>query len=192
MFLEHGVALIGPGDAGAWRQGRDDADFDGSAVRRFATEVRPGDVFLLRTAANRIAAIGLVASGYLFLDQFLGSPPSAWQTTPLPHLRQGHPRINDIPGPLTDIVAQVADLVPLYQDASRFGNVPTEEELVAHLVMPFLKALGWPAELIGIKWRYVDVMLFRCLPRVPENCHLIVEAKRLGTGVEAALKQAQR
>ena len=76
------------------------------------------------------------------------------------------------------------------QDSEKFGTIPTEDELVAHLVVPFLKALGWPAELIGIKWRYVDVALFRTLPRAPENCHLIIEAKRLGTGVEAALEQA--
>ncbi len=241
-FIENGVALFGPGDAGEWKPDRDDVEFDGSAVRRFATEVNPNDVFLLRTAANRIAAIGLVASEYLFLEQFddvygrdlqharrvrwcplpqeyefpeevfgsrparfsraespdvqsyvqqfLGSPPAWWQTAPLPNLPEGHPEIKAIPGPVAGIVAQVADLVPLYQDSEKFGTIPTEDELVAHLVVPFLKALGWPAELIGIKWRYVDVALFRTLPRAPENCHLIIEAKRLGTGVEAALEQA--
>ena len=70
VFIKNGVALIGPGDAGEWRPDRDDTDFEGSAVRRFATEVKQGDVFLLRTAINRIAAIGLVASDYLFSDQF--------------------------------------------------------------------------------------------------------------------------
>ena len=30
----------------------------------------------------------------------------------------------------------------------------------------------------------------RSLPRTPENCHLVVEAKHLGAGVEGALKQA--
>ena len=79
----------------------------------------------------------------------------------------------------------------LYDGASEFGNVPTEDELVAHCVVPLLKALGWPAELIGIKWQYVDVALFRSLPRVPENCHIIIEAKRFGAGVEAALGQAR-
>ena len=197
---------------------------------------------MLRTAANCIAAIGLVASDYVFLDQFddvngqdlqharrvrwcplpqkyefgedvfgrrparfslvespsvqlyvqqiLGSPPTGWQTAPLPNLPEEQPEITQVPGPMADIVAQVADLVPLYQDTSRFGNVPTEDELVAHLVVPLLKGLGWPAELIGIKWRYVDVALFRTLSRTPENCSFIIEAKRLGTGVEAALGQA--
>ena len=69
-LIRNGVALIGPGEAGRWTPDRGDTDFDGSAVRRFATDVKQDDVFLLRTAANRIAAIGLIASNYLFLDQF--------------------------------------------------------------------------------------------------------------------------
>ena len=243
-LIQYGVALIGPGDAGQWRADRDDAEFDGSAVRRFATEVQQEDVLLLRTAPNRIAAIGLVASDYVFLDQFddvygqdlqharrvrwcslpqeygfsgeafggrpsrfskvesqtlrqyvqqfLGSPPTSWQTAPLPTLPEEQPEIREVPGPLTDIVAQAVDLVPLYHDPIHFGSVPTEDEMVAHFVVPFLRRLGWPPELIGIKWRYIDIALFRSLPRTPENCYLIIEAKRLGAGVEAALGQACR
>ena len=33
VFIENGVALIGPGDAGEWRSDRNDTDFDGSTVR---------------------------------------------------------------------------------------------------------------------------------------------------------------
>ena len=33
--------------------------------------------------------------------------------------------------------------------------------------------------------------MFRALPRIPENCHLVIEAKRLGAGVEGALEQAK-
>ena len=36
VFLRHGVALIGPGEAGAWVPERDDDEFDGGFVRRFA------------------------------------------------------------------------------------------------------------------------------------------------------------
>jgi hypothetical protein len=39
VFLKHGVALIGPGDAGAWTRERDDDEFEGGFVRRF--ELRP-------------------------------------------------------------------------------------------------------------------------------------------------------
>ncbi len=42
VFLQHGVALLGPGDAGPWSPERDDADFDGPTVRRFASEPAVG------------------------------------------------------------------------------------------------------------------------------------------------------
>jgi hypothetical protein len=54
-----------------------------------------------------------------------------------------------------------------------------------------LRALGWPVERIAVKWRYVDVSVFRALPRNPQNVHFIIEAKRLGAGVEGALEQAK-
>jgi hypothetical protein len=36
------------------------------------------------------------------------------------------------------------------------------------------------------------VTLFTRLPRTPENSYLVIEAKRLGAGVEGALPQAKR
>ena len=60
VFLRHGVALIGPGDAGPWSPGRGDDEFEGSFVRRFASEVKSGDVFLLRTGIATVAAVGVV------------------------------------------------------------------------------------------------------------------------------------
>ena len=65
-----------------------------------------------------------------------------------------------------------------------------EDELVAHYIVPFLCALGWPVERIAVKWRNIDVCVFSGLPRVPEHCHYVIEAKRLGAGVEGALEQA--
>jgi hypothetical protein len=51
--------------------------------------------------------------------------------------------------------------------------------------------MGWPPERIAVKWRYIDVAVFDRLPRVPENVRFVVEAKRLGAGVEGALEQAK-
>ena len=65
-----------------------------------------------------------------------------------------------------------------------------EDELVAHCVVPFLRALGWPIERIAVKWRNIDVCVFSALPRIPEHCDYLIEAKRLGSGVEGALEQA--
>ena len=243
IFLKYGVGLIGPGDAGEWRSERDDNEFDGGFVRRFASGVRIGDVILLRTGISKIAAVGLVASGYLFLNQFddvngwdlqharrirwcplpeeydfgklvfganptrfartwdeevidyaerfLNSPPTQWQISNLPELPLEELTLEGIPAQIQGIIAEANDLAPLYWQRERFGDHPSEDELVAHFVVPFLRSLGWPPELIAVKWRHVDVALFKDLPRSPQNCHFVIEAKRLGEGVEGALNQAK-
>ena len=242
QFLNHGVALIGPGDAGPWRSERSDEDFDGGFVRRFAAELCTGDVLLLRTGLSSIRAVGLVASGYQYLPQFddvngwdlqhgrrvrwcplpephefggpvfganpprlsrvkagdiveyanrfVRSPPTDWQIRALPVLPAEEPKLEAPPSDLREIIAQVQDLSGLYWDADAFGERPTEDELVAHCVIPFLRALGWPVERIAVKWRNIDVCVFSELPRTPEHCHYLIEAKRLGAGVEGALGQA--
>jgi hypothetical protein len=243
VFLRHGVGLIGPGDAGPWKPERDDDEFEGGFVRRFANEVQIGDVFLLRTGISKICAVGIVASEYMYLnqfddvngwdlqharrvrwcklpqehtfttqvfganptrcsrtwneevldyaDRFLNSPPTHWQTTALPELPPEEPRLEEVPTALQGLVAAANDLVPLLWDRQTFGEHPSEDELIAHFVVPFLRALGWPPERIAVKWRYIDVAVFQALPRTPENCHFVIEAKRLGAGVEGALEQAK-
>jgi len=242
VFTKFGVGLIGPGDAGRWDPNRDDDEFEGGFVRRFASEVNIGDVFLLRTGISRIRAVGLVGSEYLYLDQFddvngwdlqharrvrwcelpkdfdfgaaifganparfsrtlneeitgyaesfLNSPPTQWQVAPLPELPLEEGPLKEVPPQLQGLVAEVLDLMPLLWDRQAFGDHPTEDELVAHFVVPLLRALGWPPERIALKWHRIDVALFTSLPRSPENCHLVIEAKRLGAGVEGALGQA--
>jgi hypothetical protein len=126
-----------------------------------------------------------------FAERFLNSPPIHWQTAPLPELPTEEPPLDEVPGVLASLVAEAADLVPLVQDPQAFGELPSEGELIAHFVVPFLRALGWPPERIAVQWRHIDVAVFRALPRTPENCHLVIEAKRLGAGVEGALEQAR-
>lgn len=243
VFVKYGVGLIGPGDAGPWTPERDDNEFEGGFVRRFADEVNVGDVFLLRTGISTICAVGIVASEYSYLnqfddvngwdlqharrvrwcklpqeytfgssvfganptrcsrtwnqevldytDRFLNSPPTHWQTGPLPELPAEEPALEVVPDALQGVIAEANDLVPLLWDRQAFGEHPSEDELIAHFVVPFLRALGWPPERISVKWRYIDVTVFRRLPRIPENCQFVIEAKRLGAGVEGALEQAK-
>jgi hypothetical protein len=243
VFLEYGVALIGPGDAGAWSPERSDEAFEGSFVRRFANEVAPGDGVLLRTGLARIAAVGVVTGGYEYLNafddvngwdlqharrvrwgrlpsdhafngavfganpprcsrvwneevvdfatRFLNSPPTHWQSARLPALPAEEPPLAQVPEEIAGLVAQAADLLPLMQDGSRFGELPSEDELIVHFVVPLLRAFRWRPECIAVKWRYVDVAVFHSLPRTPETCRFVIEAKRLGAGVEGALEQAQ-
>lgn len=241
LFLDHGVALIGPGDPGPWWPGRPDGDFDGSYVRRLALEMQTGDWIILRTGTATIHSVGIVASDYLYLPHFddvngwdlqharrvrwaksltpytfgasffganpprlaqvnqpelleyvrrvIHSPPTRWQTEPLPPLSPEEPALDHPPPAIADLVAHALDLAPLYDDAHRFGERPAEHEMVAHYVVPLLRALGWPLERIALEWRRIDVALFHRLPRTPENCHFIIEAKRLGAGVEGSLQQ---
>jgi len=243
ILLKYGVGIIGPGDGGPWKPGRDDGDFEGSYVRRFASEAQVGDVFLLRTGISTIRAIGVVADSYQYLEQFddvngldlqhcrrvrwfqlpeeytfdnsvfganpprfsmvwkeqvtdyarrmLNSPPTNWQQAFLPDLPATEPELHDIPEHLQAIVGEVQDVYPMLWDRDSFGELPTEDELVGHFVIPFLRASGWPTERIAVKWRYIDVAVFNTLPRVPEHCRFIIEAKRLGSGVEGALEQAK-
>jgi hypothetical protein len=243
VFLRYGVALIGPGDPGPWNLRREDDDFGGSYVRRFASEVQQGHVILLRSGVSTIRAVGLVDGAYQYLPQFddvngwdlqhvrrvrwsalpqpfsfggpvfgtnpgpltlvanlevldfavrfVQSPPFEWQSRPLPALPAEEPLLEEIPGYLADLVGLARDLTPLYWDPKLFGDHPSEGELVAHFVVPLLRRLGWPVELIGVEWRRVDVAVFERLPRTPESCRLIIEAKRFGAGVEGALQQAK-
>jgi hypothetical protein len=243
VFVRYGVGLIGPGDAGPWRSDRDDDEFEGSYARRFATEVQRDDVFLLRLGTSRVAAVGIVASDYSYLNQFddvngwdlqharrvrwfplpqiydfgqpvfganprrfssvahreildyvhrfMNSPPSDWQMAALPNLPVEEP-LAPVTRYLEDIAATVQDLAGnFYWNRESFGDHPSEDEIIAHLIVPFLRALGWPPEQIAVKWRYIDVAIFSRLPRIPENCFLVIEAKQLGAGVEGALDQAR-
>ena len=67
FLLKHGLALLGPGDEGPWREGRVDDLYGGPSVRRFATELRVGDALLLRVGHSTVRAVGVVASDYFYL-----------------------------------------------------------------------------------------------------------------------------
>jgi len=242
VFLKHGVVLLGPGDEGPWQPGRGDSSGQ-SFVRRFAEELEVGDLLLLRTAIDTIAAVGIVAGGYEYLEpfddvkgwdlrhgrrvrwyrlpepyrfgssvfganpmrcsrvqnteavdyarSFLTSGLTHWREAPLPALPLVEPLLDEVPENLRDVVGLARDLAGLYGDEERLGDAPNENEMVAHFVVPFLRALGWPPENIAVEWRRIDVALFDALPRTPENCRFVIEAKRLGTGLKGARKQAE-
>jgi hypothetical protein len=129
-----------------------------------------------------------------YAERFINSPPTQWQTAPLPPLPEIEAQLRDeeIPAPLQDIVGEARDLRSLMWDRTKYPEHPTEDELIAHFTVPLLRALGWHPEQIAIKWRFIDVTVFKTLPRTPENCQFIIEGKRLGAGVEGALPQAKR
>ncbi|NLB74711.1 MAG: hypothetical protein GX795_11925 [Firmicutes bacterium] len=109
----------------------------------------------------------------------------------MPKLPDEEPELTEIPSELTEIIAQVNDLYDVYWDRESFGDLPSENEIISHYVVPFLRRLGWLPELIGVGRRHIDIALFSSLSHTPENCSFIIEAKRLGAGVEGALEQAR-
>jgi hypothetical protein len=243
VFLKHGVALIGPGSAGRWERGKPDGPFEGPYTRCLAEEVSIGDIFLLRTSISQVTGIGLVASEYLFLDQFddvngwdlrqgrrvrwyrlplpydfrtsvfganpprlsgvhneaiirfaesnTNAPPDTWKTADLPNLPPPEPLLAEIPPDLSFAVASIQDLGTMYRDRDVLGKPPSEAEIVAHCVVPFLDALGWHRFHVAVEWNNVDVALFSALPRVVENCSLVLEAKAFNEGIEGAGAQAK-
>lgn len=126
-----------------------------------------------------------------YARSFLASGLTHWQEAPLPTLPPVEPLLAEVPENLRDVVGLARDLAGLYGDEERLGDAPNENEMVAHFVVPFLRALGWPPENIAVEWHRIDVALFGALPRTPENCRFVVEAKRLGSGLEGARKQAE-
>jgi len=126
-----------------------------------------------------------------YAKKVINSPPTYWQTAFLPRLPEEEPALEPIPQNLCEMVAKVQDLAPLMWDRGEFGEEPSEAELVGHFVVPFLRASGWLPEQIAVEWRSVDVAVFDRLPRTPESCRFVLEAKRLRAGGEDALEQAK-
>jgi hypothetical protein len=127
-----------------------------------------------------------------YAQRFVNSDPKRWQEAELPPLPSEEPLLDDIPEPLRELVGQAHDYALLADDRSLFPEFPSEHEIIGHFVIPFLRMLGWPIEFIGVEWRYMDVAVFRSLPRAPDNCAFVIEAKRFGAGVEGAFDQARR
>ena len=126
-----------------------------------------------------------------YAQSFLASGLTRWQEAPLPPLPPTEPPLGEVPENLRDIVGLVRDLEGMYADEEQLGDAPNENEMVAHFVVPFLRALAWPPENIAVEWRRIDVALFDTLPRQPASCRFVIEAKRLGSGLEGARKQAE-
>lgn len=239
VFLEYGVALIGPGNPGEWTNEQPDEIYGGSFVRRFANEMQPEDVLVLREGLSTILAVGEVCGAYEYLEQFdevngwdlqhcrrvhwhelpnphdfgqavFGARPSRFsrvhfpdvvyfvnefiENLPvqpinvLPDLPDIKPRLAQWPPNwqnVQELVAQIQEFLHAYgNEVNIFGEEElSENETIAHFVVPFLRALGCPILNIAVEWRNIDISVFNRLPRTPENCRLVIEVKRLYSGI---------
>jgi hypothetical protein len=81
-------------------------------------------------------------------------------------------------------------LLRWYSEHGRSSGRPDEHEVVAHMVLPLLLALGWSEQLLAVEWHKVDLAGFRRAPTTAEECVLVCEAKRLDHGLQDTVGQA--
>jgi hypothetical protein len=79
-----------------------------------------------------------------------------------------------------------------YAESETGGARPTEHEVVAHMILPLLLALGWSEQLLAVEWHRIDLAGFARTPTTGENCLLVCEAKGLGHGLQDSFSQAER
>lgn len=77
------------------------------------------------------------------------------------------------------------------QHGNDSGGRPKEHEVVAHMILPLLLALGWSEQLLAIEWHKVDLAIFSGTPTTKDNCFLLCEAKGWGRGLQNAFLQAK-
>ncbi len=97
---------------------------------------------------------------------------------------------NDVADHLILTLAQVRRLLAWYRKNGG-GVRPSEHEVVAHVVVPLLKSLGWAEQLVGVEWNHVDVALFDQTPTTEDHCIAVVEVKGVGQSLDQAYQQAR-
>ncbi|MCK4373692.1 MAG: hypothetical protein KAX19_00145, partial [Candidatus Brocadiae bacterium] len=81
-------------------------------------------------------------------------------------------------------------LADWYRTLDRETARPKEHEVVAHMILPLLLALGWSEQLLAVEWHRIDLAGFAETPTTEETCVLVCEAKGLGHGLQDILEQA--
>jgi hypothetical protein len=82
-------------------------------------------------------------------------------------------------------------LLRWYDEFGLASARPDEHEVVAHMILPLLLALGWSEQLLAVEWHKVDLAGFWGTPTTAERCVLVCEAKRPGHGLRGIFKQAK-
>jgi len=99
-----------------------------------------------------------------------------------------------LPNSSVDQVLRALDrqrrLVTWYATERGASNRPTEHEVVAHMVLPLLLALGWSEQLLAVEWKSIDLAAFHDTPTTAERCVLVCEVKKGGSGMQDVWQQA--
>jgi len=90
------------------------------------------------------------------------------------------------------VLQHIARLSEWYADNCRPLSRPTEHEVVAHMVIPLLIALGWSEQQLAVEWQHIDLAAFWGMPPATANCVLVCEVKGRGRGLQDVIDQADR
>ncbi len=264
LFLKHDVMFMGPGAYGDYNTKRDayrtESGANNSQIKSFTSDVKPGDIVLLRFC-HRVVAIGKVSEeGYkwngVFDDVFgwdlqhthrviwqdhltddirkiqknqelfgerkqqptftavrdrrvldrIGHLFAHCETRPLRTMPEKLPNplsldelgaelfskglSNEAVDKLIVAIQRQRRLVKWYEKYGKSSIRPTEHEVVAHMILPFLLALGWSEQLLAVEWHRIDLAAFSSTPAEEENLCLLCEAKGLGHGLQDTFEQA--
>lgn len=97
-----------------------------------------------------------------------------------------------------DAVSRVRVTIEKQQELLRWYNSvhapkrPSEHEIVAHVILPMMAALGWSEQLLAVEWRKIDLAVFCDTPTDEANCRLVCEAKAMGSPLENVVSQAKK
>ena len=97
---------------------------------------------------------------------------------------------NDAVDKVLSAITRQRRLLEWYRQFGWDSGRPTEHEVVAHMILPLLLALGWSEQLLAVEWRKIDLAAFWATPTTPEHCILVCEAKSSGHGLQDVRDQA--
>lgn len=120
------------------------------------------------------------------------APPAPLGLEELGQALFGRGLSNDAVDHFLRAVTRARRMLGWYDTHGPASGRPTEHEVVAHLVLPMLLALGWSEQLLAVEWRKIDLAAFWATPTRPENCALVCEAKGAGHGLQGVRNQAFR
>lgn len=86
-------------------------------------------------------------------------------------------------------VRKLRGLLDWYTEERSPGR-PTEHEVVAHMILPLMLALGWSEQLLAVEWRKIDLAVFTHAPTTPASCGLVCEAKGMDNPLQDVVEQA--
>jgi hypothetical protein len=99
---------------------------------------------------------------------------------------------NDAVDRVVSAIQRQRRLLKWYAEQGDASMRPKEHEVVAHMILPLLLALGWSEQLLAIEWNKIDLAAFCETPTTSDTCVLVCEAKEMRHGLQDVLDQAVR